>query len=44
MLLLDESLGGEYDEEYEAQNAELSLISTLQHTIQENLEQQLHVE
>ena len=39
VVLLDESLGGEYDEEYEAQNAELSLISTLQHTIQENLEQ-----
>jgi acetyl-CoA carboxylase / biotin carboxylase 1 len=39
VVLLDESLGGEYEEEYEAQNAETSLITTLQHVIQENMEQ-----
>ena len=37
--MLDENLGGEYEEESQAQAAEASLVSTLEHAIQEHIDQ-----
>ena len=39
IVLLDENLGGEYEEESQAQTAEASLVSTLEHAIQEHIDQ-----
>ena len=39
IVLLDENLGGEYEEESQAQAAEASLVSTLEHAIQEHIDQ-----